>query len=465
MKQQTRYSHFLKSLIVFGDYIVLNITFVFVFLFFSSYLREDVISEFYPLLLALNICYIPGIIIFGVTPHSRVIYADKIVQNTFYAILLHFVLFTAAMTFLKIDEVSRLFIISLYSILFLAINIWRLVIRFSIKLYRKKGFNFKLVVIIGAGKNGNSLYEEMMDDPGYGFRILGFFEDNPVKIPSDSKWLGSTNDIEAFLLKNEVDEVYCTLPESAEKTIVRTLNFCENNMIRFYIVPEFRRYVKKQMELSVLGNMPVLSLREEPLQHPMNRFTKRAFDIIFSLTFICTLFPVIYIIVAICVKISSPGPIFFKQRRTGERGREFYCYKFRSMKVNKEADTLQATKNDPRNTHIGELLRKSNIDEVPQIINVLKGEMSIVGPRPHMLKHTKQYNELIDKYMLRHLVKPGITGWAQVTGYRGETKKLSQMEGRVMRDVWYIEHWTFFLDIKIISLTIINMFRGEKNAY
>lgn len=465
MKQQTRYSHLLKSMIVLGDYLVLNATFLLVFFLFRFYLREDVISEFYPLLMALNICYIPSFLIFRITLHSRVIFADKIVQNIFYIILLHFVLFTATLAFFKIEEVSRLFIISFYSILFISLASWRLSVRFSIKLYRKKGFNFKLVVIIGAGKNGNALYEEMIDDPGYGFRILGFFEDNPVKIPTNSKWLGNTADIETFIHENEVDEVYCTLPESAEKTIVRTLNFCENNMIRFYIVPEFRRYVKKQMELNVLGNMPVLSLRNEPLQHPMNRAIKRTFDVVFSFVFLCTLFPVIYIIVAIGIKMSSPGPVFFKQRRTGERGREFYCYKFRTMKVNKDADTKQAIKGDSRTTYFGELLRKSSIDELPQVINVLKGEMSVVGPRPHMLKHTQQYNELIDKYMLRHLVKPGITGWAQVTGYRGETKELSQMEGRVVRDVWYLEHWSFFLDIKIIYQTVINMFRGEKNAY
>jgi putative colanic acid biosysnthesis UDP-glucose lipid carrier transferase len=465
MKQQTRYSHFLKSLVVLGDYIVLNITFLFVLFVFRSYLREDVISQFYKLLAVLNICYIPGLFTFSINIHSRVIYADKIVQNIFYIILLHFLLFTAALSFFKIEEVSRLFIISFYSILFFSLACWRLSFRFSIKLYRKKGFNYKLVTIIGAGKNGNSLYEEMMNDSGYGFRILGFFEDNPVNIPIDSKWLGSTDDIETFLHENEVDEVYCTLPESAEKTIVRTLNFCENNMIRFYIVPEFRRYVKKQMELDVLGNMPVLSLRDEPLQYPLNQLIKRGFDITFSLLFLCTLFPIIYFVVAICIKTSSPGPILFKQRRTGERAHEFYCYKFRTMKVNKEADTTQAIIHDPRTTRLGEFLRKSSIDELPQIINVLKGEMSFVGPRPHMLKHTEQYNELIDKYMLRHLVKPGITGWAQVNGYRGETKELSQMEGRVARDVWYLEHWSFFLDIKIIYLTIINIFRGDKNAY
>lgn len=465
MKRQTRYSDFLEMIVILGDYVLLNIVFMIVFLLFRSYLNEDVIGQFYPLLISLNVCYIPGIFIWGLTLNNRVVYADKIVQRAFYTILLHFILFTALLTIMAFDEVSRLFIISYYSILFFILTIWRLCFHFGIKLYRKNGFNSKKVVILGAGINGNALYEEMLGDAGYGFRILGFFEDNPIHLPANAVLLGSTADIEEFLLNNNVDGVYCALPDSAENIILKTLNFCENNMIRFFIVPEFRRYVKKQMELDVLGNMPILSLRDEPLQHSASRVLKRFFDFLFSFIFLCTLFPIIYIVVAICIKISSPGPVIFKQRRTGEKGREFFCYKFRSMKVNKEADTKQATKNDPRMTKIGEFLRKSSLDELPQIVNVLKGEMSIVGPRPHMLKHTKQYTELIDKYMLRHLVKPGITGWAQVTGYRGETKELSQMEGRVVRDVWYIEHWSFFLDIKIIYLTVLNIFRGEKNVY
>ena len=146
-------------------------------------------------------------------------------------------------------------------------------------------------------------------------------------------------------------------------------------------------------------------------------------------------------------------------------GRDFECFKFRTMRVNADADTMQAVKDDPRKTRIGNFLRKSNLDEFPQFVNVFLGDMSVVGPRPHMLKHTEQYSALIDKYMVRHLVKPGVTGWAQVTGYRGETKTLEQMEGRVKRDVWYIENWTFFLDLKIIIVTVLNMFKGEKNAY
>ena len=236
-------------------------------------------------------------------------------------------------------------------------------------------------------------------------------------------------------------------------------------MIRFFIVPEFYRNVKKSLVMEVLESVPLLTIRREPLLAVYNRILKRSFDIVFSLVILVTVFPIMYIIIGILIKLSSPGPILFKQKRTGLYGHDFECYKFRTMKVNAEADTKQAIKDDPRKTKIGNFLRKTNLDEFPQFINVLKGDMSVVGPRPHMLKHTEQYSALIDKYMVRHLVKPGITGWAQVTGYRGETKTLEQMEGRVKRDVWYIENWTFFLDLKIIVVTLLNMSRGEKNAY
>lgn len=197
-----------------------------------------------------------------------------------------------------------------------------------------------------------------------------------------------------------------------------------------------------------------------------NRFIKRTFDIFCSSLFLFTIFPFIYLFVAIVIKITSPGPVFFKQKRNGINGKEFYCYKFRSMKVNAQADTLQATEHDPRKTKFGDFMRKTNIDELPQFINVLKGDMSLVGPRPHMVKHTEEYSALIGKYMVRHLIKPGITGWAQVTGCRGETKELYQMEERVKRDIWYVENWSFWLDLRIMYLTVKNMvLRNEKMAY
>lgn len=235
--------------------------------------------------------------------------------------------------------------------------------------------------------------------------------------------------------------------------------------MRFYYVPNLRNYMKRAMNLELLGNVPILYIREEPLRQVSNRFVKRAFDVAVSGAFLCTLFPVVYLFVALGIKLTSKGPVFFIQERSGENGRTFGCIKFRSMRVNDEADRVQATKNDPRKTRFGSFLRKSSIDELPQFINVLKGDMSIVGPRPHMLQHTELYSKLVNKYMVRHLIKPGITGWAQVTGYRGETHELSQMEGRVRRDIWYLENWSLLLDIRIMLLTVWNALKRDENAY
>jgi exopolysaccharide biosynthesis polyprenyl glycosylphosphotransferase len=206
-------------------------------------------------------------------------------------------------------------------------------------------------------------------------------------------------------------------------------------------------------------------LRPEPLQIPFNRIVKRGFDIVFSSLTLLVLTPIVFPIVALLIKLSSRGPIFFKQERTGEQGNSFWCWKFRTMQVNPDADKVQATWNDARITSIGRFLRKTNMDELPQFLNVLKGEMSVVGPRPHMLKHTEDYRQRVSKFLVRHFAKPGITGWAQVNGFRGETKQVSDMEKRVEADIWYVENWSLLLDLRIIFKTILNMIRGEKNAY
>ena len=348
------------------------------------------------------------------------------------------------------------------------ISCFRLTVRYIIKQYWRRLRHHNGVVFVGSTENNMTLYHEMVDDPSIGYWVCGYFDNTPNNdFPKDCPYLGTPKDVIPYIEshKDRVRNLYCCLPSKQKDEIIPLIKYCDNHIVRFYSVPNVRNYLYHQVYFSMMGSVPCLSLHEEPLSWIQNRLLKRTFDIVFSLLFLCTLFIPILIIVTIVTKITMPGPIFFRQKRTGIDGREFYCLKFRSMKVNDDADLVQATRDDPRTTKWGAIMRKTSIDELPQFINVLLGDMSVVGPRPHMLKHTEEYSKLIDKYMVRHFIKPGITGWSQVNGYRGETKDLEQMEGRIKGDIWYIEHWSFGLDLFIIYKTIVNAIHGDKEAY
>ncbi|MBQ8672512.1 MAG: undecaprenyl-phosphate glucose phosphotransferase [Bacteroides sp.] len=439
---------------IIGDFVLLNLCMTAAYFLVNAFEPRALDAVPFRLYVLLsNLSYLPGISLIGVVLHRRVVRPEQIVGRLVGVILLHTVVFFTALALMKTVSVSRTYLFAFYGVFTVCVITWRLVLRHLVKAYRCSGRNLRRVVLIGGGESMEEL-QQLMRRKDYGYKVEGVF---------DSAHVG---EVLEWIAKNPVDELYCSLStEKHRDNVLELINYCENHLIRFYIVPYVRNYVKRQLELQLLGEVPVLSLHHEPLQRPGNRFVKRTFDLLISTLFLCTVFPILYIIVGIAIKLSSPGPIFFKQARNGENGKIFQCYKFRSMKQNKDADKLQATKDDPRKTKVGNFLRKSNIDELPQFINVFKGEMSIVGPRPHMLKHTEEYSALINKFMMRHMIKPGITGWAQVTGFRGETKELSQMEGRVRRDLWYIENWTFLLDLRIMVMTVTNMFRGEKNAY
>lgn len=465
MELDRRHGYLIQWLIGIGDMVVLNLMFLLVYHELDSFYTKVIDNNLREVLLLLNFCYFFSLYFVPIQLHRSIVYLDKIVQRAFSVISLLIFLFATCLIFLNVGDVLATFLVVYYVSTIVVFSCWRVFVRMLLKFYRRKGYNFKRVVIVGAGKNGMELYRAMRDDISSGFNILGFFDDNLALKDILPSYLGTTDKVEEFAIAKDIDEIYCTLPGTNDEKILRMLNFAEKQMIRFYIVPEFYRNVKKSMVMEFLESVPLLTIRREPLQAFYNRALKRSFDLVFSSVVLCTIFPILYVLIGFLIKRSSPGPIFFKQKRTGLYGHDFECYKFRTMRVNDQADTMQAVKDDPRKTKIGDFLRRTNLDEFPQFINVFKGDMSVVGPRPHMLKHTEQYSALIDKYMVRHLVKPGVTGWAQVTGYRGETKTLEQMEGRVKRDVWYIENWTFFLDLKIIVVTLVNMFRGDKNAY
>ena len=343
----------------------------------------------------------------------------------------------------------------------------RFFVRRWLRKYRSKKKEPTEILLIGNEQTVYNLFDTF-SSPTSGYKVVGTFYDG-ICMHEGMKSLrigGIDNSLYEWLMKHpNIKEIYGYFPKEQQGLISIISKFCDNHLIRFFYVPSTAVF-HTNMTCEFIGNIPIIVRREEPLRNPLNRLVKRTFDIFFSGLVLLCIFPWVWLIVAIVIKIQSPGPIFFVQKRTGLDGKIFNCIKFRSMHVNKDADTRQATKDDPRKFPFGNLMRKLNIDELPQFINVMKGEMSVVGPRPHMLKHTEEYSQLINRFMVRHLAQPGITGLAQVSGFRGETRYLPDMEGRVKKDIEYIENWTFLLDIKIIVKTVTNALGREKgNAY
>lgn len=465
MKQILRFNKIIKSIIITGDLCILNALFITLYYVLDTDTQRILLSDSLPqLLVLLNLVYLLCNYSKGVVLHRRIVRADHIVMRAVRNTFCHAVVFISLITLVHFGSLSTRFLIIFYTTFLVLLVLYRLIFRHFVKIYRRKEGNRRTVALVGDGSNMVELYEEMTADPTSGFKVVGYFAEHPSdNYPKECCYLGTPQEV--IPKKSKAEQLYCGLTSSHSKEILPIISYCENNLIHFYSVPNVRNYLKRRMHLELIGSVPVLDIRQEPLAQPENRLAKRLFDIVFSLLFLCTIFPIIFIIIGLAIKITSPGPIFFKQKRSGKENKEFWCYKFRSMRVNKDSDKVQATLNDPRKTRLGNFMRKTSIDELPQFINVLLGDMSVVGPRPHMLKHTEEYSKLIDKYMVRHLVKPGITGWAQVTGFRGETKELWQMEGRVERDIWYLEHWTFVLDLYIIYKTVKNAIKGEKEAY
>lgn len=460
------YGQWIDQIIHLGDLILINLLGIlyFNFLAYKGIIPPTSHRENLEFLLVANLCYFVVSFFTRSNVADNIVFIDKVIQNSLLFIIFYDIVLVASTSFLRVFSISLIYWILGFLLVDITFVFWRVLFRLLLKKYRQSGKNYKRVIIIGGNTTARDIFKELAGNE-YGYRILGFFDDNETYKDVYEGYLGKVSDIEDFLKDNSVDEIYYALLDDRESSVNNLMTLSEKRMIRFYLVPEYYKYLKRRMSLRLLNTIPLMTMRNEPLQHGINRIVKRVFDIVLSLFVLIFIFPFMYIICGFFIKASSKGPIFFKQKRTGIQGKEFDCYKFRSMRINDTANLKSATKNDPRVTKIGKFMRVTSIDEFPQFINVLKGDMSIVGPRPHMLKHTEQYSALISKFMVRHLVKPGITGWAQVMGWRGETKTVNDMEERVKHDVWYIENWSLFLDIKIIFLTVVNVFRGEENAY
>ena len=469
MSNNDQTNRLIKWMTIIGDFILLNAV-ILIFSYWHWFMSLWSNGRLEIFILGSNISMMIAQMRFSTIIHQRMVGAGDIMKN-----IVGLVVTQVCVAYFLLKVLPYKFhvagpLLEIGAVFMVLLILKRLGERLYVKLYRGSGKNTRTVTLVGSDQELATLYKKMHTDPTLGYKILGYYGEEELDNDTDKSLerLGSMEDFIKGLDNPESlvlgDELYLCVSRTKQKLIRRVSNFCDHQLVRFYYVPIAAELLRLNLKRESLDDMDVYTAYENPLQNPVNRAEKRAFDLFLALVFLIPtllLFPIVWIM----MKIQSPGPLFFKQERTGMDGKVFWCYKFRSMHVNKEADTLQATKDDPRKYPFGSFMRKANLDEVPQIINVLKGDMSVVGPRPHMLAHTEQYSQLIDKYMVRHFVKPGVTGWAQVTGYRGETNELWQMEGRVKRDIWYMEHWSIWLDIRIIWLTLKTFIIHDKNAY
>lgn len=434
----------------------------------KSYITWINNKNYLPIVLVFNLLWLLSANISGL--YEYVLNKDSI--NTYRSVFKTYLLFVCLICFTiliiigtKAYFITREYLFFSIALFGFLLGLWKLIFLSIRKSDRRLLMDKRNVIIVGAGRSGLDLYKFFTENPERGYNMVGFFDDNPENIKEPSLFLGPVEECLDYAISNRVHELFCALPQTESKSIETLMQEADKNMIRFKLVPEFYSYTTRHTLIQSFGNIPVISLRPEPLESLLNRFIKRVFDIVFSLFIMVFLLSWLIPIIAIIIKLQSKGPVFFVQLRSGRANETFKCYKFRSMTVNNESDHKQATRGDARITKIGAFMRRTNIDELPQFYNVLIGNMSVVGPRPHMVKHTEQYSKVIEKYMVRHFLKPGITGWAQVNGFRGETRDNYAMEKRVEYDVWYLENWSFLLDLKIIFLTFWNTAKGEENAF
>lgn len=352
--------------------------------------------------------------------------------------------------------------IALYSItLFSIIIVIKSLLFYYLKKYRiVTGNNFRNAIIIGYTTEAIDLKKIFEERPDYGYRFKGYFSDKKT----NENIIGKVDLIKSYCLENKIDEIYCSLNELSNEKLKDLVEFGDENNIVVKFIPDSKAIFSKNLKIDYYELFPVLSLQKTALHDPLIKNFKRAFDFVFSLLVVIFILSWLTPLMALLIKIESRGPVFFKQSRPGLDEKEFLCYKFRSMKLNVTTEK-EASRNDPRVTKIGRFIRKTSIDELPQFFNVLLGDMSVVGPRPHLWSQNKTYGNKVKKYMVRHYVKPGITGLAQVKGYRGEIETENDMVNRIKFDVYYIENWSLLMDIKIIIQTVVNIFKGEEKAY
>ncbi|MGC6285569.1 MAG: undecaprenyl-phosphate glucose phosphotransferase [Polaribacter sp.] len=332
-----------------------------------------------------------------------------------------------------------------------------------LKKYRALGKNYRITIVAGYDEPSKNIIKLFKSKSNLGYRFLGFFANRPYK---NSDYLGKVSNIKTYLESEFVDEIYCSLSSLSANEITELKKIATEKTIIIKLIPDTTELYSKDQKIEYYDDaLMVVNVKKLPFEFEENYYIKRFFDIFFSLIIIIFILSWLYPILWVLIKLESRGPVIFKQKREGLNVEHFVCYKFRSMRSNELSDKVHARKDDDRVTKIGAFLRRTSIDELPQFINVLKGDMSVVGPRPHLESLSLEYQKDVEDYLKRHLMKPGITGLAQISGYRGEIRKKADIKNRVRLDIFYIENWSFLLDLKIIFQTVLNIFKGDENAY
>jgi len=457
-----KYSKYISSISVTGNLLILNYLFIFRFCYTNGFDGRCTSFAAIAFFVFINIGWAVLSAIFKLNKVDRQSHKKRILANYSMVIVFFFFMFLLFFQFVSFNYYSRDYIKILFPLFYIALLLWQFFLYFSIIAYRKYGYNYRNVIIVGYNDNATSLKDYFVNNPWTGYHFKGFITFQK----SEKKYVvGTYDELESFIADNQIDEIYIMSNEIHQSIYKIISSIISKHSVKIRLVPDLLHFSNMNISLVNYDLIPIMRIEKGPLNRWHNRFVKRVFDVMFSLIIIVGLLSWLIPLLAIFDLFSGRDGVFFIQKRTGLDNNTFNVIKFRTMVKNSMADTDQVTKDDKRVSKLGGFLRKTSIDELPQFFNVLIGNMSVVGPRPHMLKHTEEYKALVAKFMIRHAVKPGITGYAQVRGARGEIKKAKDIKARIKLDIFYIENWSLTMDIKIVLITIGKIIKGDDKAY
>ncbi len=460
-----QFKRYLQITLVILDVVLLNLANFLPRLFLEGSIGETYFEAYFSFWVFINITWLILCFFSGTYGEKVIIQFETFTKRTLQVYILWVIALFFYLFFSREIQVSRFFILVFITSFATGLFLNRFLYVGIRQYYKNRDYLFNRVIILGYNETALKL-ASYFEEEAINTNLLGFVEDEAnVTELSHYPILSGLSNVMQVAKDMDVQEIFSTITPEQNEFIYTLMSQAEDECIRFKVVPNLSYFFSKPVIVDYIRDLPILSLRSEPLDDMGNRVKKRVLDVALSLFVVIFILSWLIPILGLLILLESRGPIFFSQKRTGKNNQEFNCLKFRSMKPNKDSDSKQATKNDMRVTRIGKFIRKTSLDEFPQFINVLKGEMSLVGPRPHMVKHTTDYSKIVDQYMIRHFLKPGITGWAQINGFRGEITDPKQIKMRVANDLWYLENWNVWLDMRILFLTVYHVFRGDKNAY